>query len=81
MHHYLTPVTRDQLVVGKRYADNDEIDEYVTILEYVKSDNVGDPLFKYVSGLDIYGYGSDWLIPFFSDKIFYELPTDHPDYR
>jgi hypothetical protein len=80
-NRYLKPVTCDKLVVGKRYADTFILHKNTTIFEFVNHNKFGDLEFKYINGANGYIEDEEGLYSFTNNDPFYELPSNHPDYR
>lgn len=57
--------------VGKQYRDTEELQEDTCILEFVKYDKEGNPLFKEISDINCYLQGNNGLIGFMAGMVFF----------
>jgi hypothetical protein len=67
-------VESSELVVGRVYCDDSKDRGDSVYLRFVKFDEDGDPLFKWIRGAGSYSTTDNGLIPFFKSEIFYTTP-------
>jgi hypothetical protein len=67
-------VESSELVAGTVYCTTREDRECSSYLQFVKFDEDGDPLFKWIRGAGSYSTTDNGLIPFFKSEIFYTTP-------